>query len=987
MSKEDKGKSYKATLNLPATTFDMRAGLLKKEPVRLAAWADADMYSKVRQARKGAPRYILHDGPPYANGDIHMGHLLNKVLKDFVVRYKTMTGYDAPYVPGWDCHGLPIEARVMSELGADAGDMTRVAIRRKCGAYAAKYIKLQSEQFQRLGIWGEFDNPYITMDPAYEADVLEVFARMVDQGIVYRQLKPVHWSIENRTALADAELEHHDRQDTSVYVLFDAVDPEAVRRDLLGLDAAGPMSLMIWTTTPWTLPANMAVAVHPEIQYAAVSYSDPAGRDRCVIIAADLVEKVFALGGRDGSDHAVVATVSGQQLADFGVTYAHPIAPEKTCTVVMVNYVTLEDGSGLVHTAPGHGVEDYGTGLKYGLDIYCPVLGDGTFDDTVPEFLRGKLVWDANELVCKKLDADGALFYMHKFMHSYPHDWRSKKPTIFRATEQWFIAVDKPMTSTQRTLRDMAMDVARPGSDIGFIPEWGRNRMAGMLESRPDWCISRQRSWGLPIPAFVNAAGEVLMTAASVRAVSEHFGEHGSDSWFDHSPAEILAAWDAAADPDVEDAAKFDPAGLTRQMDIFDVWFESGSSWYAVAMARGLVENVPVDLYLEGSDQHRGWFQLSLLPGLAAAGVCPFKSVLTHGFVVDDKGYKMSKSVGNAVNVQEELSKRGADIMRLWVASVNYQDDIRTSDELIGQIEDAYRKIRNTLRFAMGSCFDFDPASDAVAPAEHSIDRWMRLELDRLTADVLAAYEAFEFHKVYRLIYEFCTVQASSIYMAAVKDRLYCELPSSDRRRATQTVLHEMVMALIPLLAPIMPFTTAEAWENIPNRPKKLPNSVHLVLMPEVNAETAGAYEIRSELRDEANWNADHLTAGPGIVWQRLLAIRDEGLLKLEALRAGGVKNAMDAEVVFRVAPDDDAHRQLLELYLPEMEDLLGVGYARIETGDVADGKRVEIDVVDSRERYDRCARSWKRRPDVGQDPDHPDLSKRDAEVVKALNA
>ena len=984
MAKKDGQVSYKDTVNLPQTEFEMRAGLLTKEPKRLADWAAKDIYGQVRRARAGAPRYLLHDGPPYANGDIHMGHLLNKVLKDIVVRYKTMTGCDSPYVPGWDCHGLPIEAKVMEELGRTAADMDRMEIRRRCQAYAAHYIEVQKEQFQRLGIWGEFDKPYITMDAAYEADVLEVFARMVGEGVVYRQLKPVHWSIENRTALADAELEYYDRQDTSIYVLFPVAEGAAALAEALGLEAEAPLALMIWTTTPWTLPANLAVAVHPDFEYAAARFVGPSGKKQYAVVAKELAGRVFAAAGV--KEYELVGSVSGQKLAGMELSYAHPLVAEKRCPVVTANYVTLEDGTGLVHTAPGHGLEDYGTALRVGLEVYCPVQADGTFDDTVPEFLRGKSVWAANELVCKKLADAGAIFHQEKFTHSYPHDWRSKKPTIFRATEQWFVAVDEPLATAKRTLRDLAMEVAAEGSPVQFVPAWGRNRLAGMLESRPDWCISRQRAWGLPIPAFANAQGQVLLTAASVRAVAAHFRKHGSDCWFTASPKELLSTWNAAQDPDIDDAAAFDPSTLEKQMDIFDVWFESGSSWHAVAEARKLVEKIPVELYLEGSDQHRGWFQLSLLPALAAAGRCPFSAVLTHGFVVDEQGYKMSKSTGNTVNVQDELAKRGADVMRLWVASVNYQDDVRTSDKLIAQIEDAYRKIRNTLRFAMGSCFDFSPARDSVEPAEHSVDRWMALELDQLTREALAAYEAFEFHKVYRLIYEFCTVQASSIYMAAVKDRLYCELPGSPRRRASQTTLHRMLMTLTRLLAPILPFTAEEAWEFIPNRPAEQPASVHLALMPEPEgSDVDQAFEVRPELRDAANWTADLLRDGPAVIWQRLLAIRDEALVQLEALRAGGVKNPLDAEMVFHVAADDEAHRRLIELYLGELEDLLAVGYASLATDLPAGSHTVTAEALDTREKYKRCERSWKRRPDVGSDPDFPDLSARDAAVVKVL--
>ncbi len=995
MAKDNAKNAYKDTLNLPSTAFDMRAGLLQKEPAMLEQWARDGLYARIRQARKDGPRYVLHDGPPYANGDIHMGHLLNKVLKDFVLRYRTMRGYDAPYIPGWDCHGLPIEAKVVDELGTEAARLDRLAIRTQCRQYAEHFIQVQAEQFQRLGIWGTFERPYVTMDPAYESAVLEVFARMVQQGIVYRQLKPVHWSIENRTALADAELEYYDRQDTSVYVNFALAEPEAAGK-LFGLE--GPVEqVMIWTTTPWTLPANRAVTVHPEFTYAAVAYTDAAGNRRVTLVAAELAGRVMALGT---GEFEVLGTCTGAALAEANLHYRQPLDADRLCPIVPANYVTLEDGTGLVHTAPGHGVEDYGTALKHDLEIYCPVKGDGTYDDTVPDFLIGKSVWDANALVCAFLTESGAMFHQHRFTHSYPHDWRSKTPTIFRATEQWFVAVDRPLGDSGRTLRSLALEVAAPEGKARFVPGWGRNRLAGMLESRPDWCISRQRNWGLPIPAFRNAAGELLLTPASVRAVAEHFRQHGSDSWFTHSPAEILGDYDPTDDPDLphkqprtteprgahaglrDVRAAWDPDKLTQEMDIFDVWFESGSSWFAAAVDRGLVAEVPVDLYLEGSDQHRGWFQLSLLPCLATTGRPPFKTVLTHGFVVDEKGYKMSKSLGNTVNVQDELGRRGADVMRLWVSSVNYQDDIRTSDALIAQVEEAYRKIRNTLRFAMGSCFDFDPARHPATPAENSIDRWMRMELNRLIAEVTEAYENFEFHRVYRLIYEFCTVQTSSIYMAAVKDRLYCEAPDSPRRRASQSVLYQTLLALVRLMAPVLPFTCEEAWAHIPNRPADLPDSVHLAEMPAADPEVEQAYAIGSKARDDGQFYADHLQAGPDVTWERLLGLRDQGLAQLEALRSADLKNPLDAEVVFHADPQTDDYR-LVEAYLPELEDMLGVGFARLAP---APGqKRVKIEVIDAREKYPRCARSWKRRPDVGSDADYPDLSARDAAAIKAI--
>ena len=981
-----KSKSYKETLNLPRTDFDMRARLLEKEPAIQARWAAQDLYGQVRRARAGAERFILHDGPPYANANIHMGQALNKVLKDVVVRCKNMTGFDAPYLPGWDCHGQPIEQMIVEKLGEKMATMTPMQIRRSCFVHADKFVKLQSEQFERLGVMGDFQAAYVTMTPEYESAVLEVFARLLEQGLVYRQLRPVHWSIENRTALAEAELEYHEREDDSIYVLFAADDEEALQH-VFGLDEPAPAYLMIWTTTPWTLPANLAVAVHPEFEYSAVKFT-LAGREVVAVIAAELVEPTLAAGGVEKWE--TLASARGAALSDSGIRYRHPLIAEKACPVVPANYVTLEDGTGLVHTAPGHGLEDYGTALKCGLEIYCPVQGDGTFDETAPRFLVGKSVWQANPLVVDALRQGGSLFQHSRVVHSYPHDWRSKTPTIFRATEQWFVAVDRKM-KRGTTLREMAMEACRrPAADggIDFVPGWGRNRLAGMLESRPDWCISRQRSWGLPIPAFYDGDGRVLMTPASVRAVARHFAECGSDSWFTHSAAELLAEYDPSEDSDLPKDFEVNLSALQAGEDIIDVWFEAGSSWYAVAVLRGLIEEVPVDLYLEGSDQHRGWFQLSLLPALGMVGVPPFRTVLTHGFVVTEEGHKMSKSLGNAIDVIEQLSKRGADVLRLWVASQNYQDDVRCSEKLIAQAEDAYRKIRNTLRYCMGACADFDPAVDAAEPEAHSLDRWMRLCLHQLIRDVRAAYENYEFHRAARLMYEFCTVEASSIYMAAAKDRLYCELPASLRRRAGQTVLHETLVAMVKLLAPILPHTAEEAWGHIPHRDPAEPESVHLALMPEVDAEALEVAEnVGADWTESMKFELDTLSPSPVMIWQRLLDLRADGLVKLEALRNAGVKNPLDAEVVFTIAADDAASEAFLEMYLQELEDLLGVGYARIEKAEKAEADSpIAVSVADARDKYGRCARSWKRRPDVGSDPAWPDLSARDAAVMKELS-
>jgi len=986
----DSKTNYKSTLNLPATSFDMRAGLLKKEPLIQAEWAKHGLYGQIRAARDGADRFILHDGPPYANGNIHMGTALNKVLKDMTVRTRTMAGLDAPYVPGWDCHGLPIEQKVLDEMHLSAQTTEPMEIRRRCRSYAEKFAAVQSEQFQRLGVMGDFQNPYITMAPQYEAAVLEVFARLVEQGVVYRQLKPVHWSIENRTALADAELEYHERDDPSVYVALPLTPASSGR---LPGARGRPGSLLVWTTTPWTLPANLAVAVHPDFTYVTLLAETEAGPAAIVVAEGRLEDVVAAL--QAGEDPWLKSCQpgekrTGRQLVEAELEYQHPLADEKRCPVVLADYVTLEDGTGLVHTAPGHGMEDYGTALKYGLEIYCPVQADGTYDDTVPEALRGMSVWDANGKVAEMLAEAGLLAASRTLAHSYPHDWRSKTPTIFRATEQWFVAVDTPLAETGQSLRELAMEACRRDVDDGgveFVPAWGRNRIAGMLESRPDWCISRQRAWGLPIPAFYNEAGRPLLTAASVRAVAAVFAEKGADAWFALSPRQLLAGYDPADDDELEEPRAFAVDKLTCGRDIFDVWFESGSSWSAVAVARDLVDEIPVDLYLEGSDQHRGWFQLSLLPALGDKGMAPFRAILTHGFVVTEAGHKMSKSLGNAIDVIEQLDKRGADILRLWIASQNYQDDVRCSEALIAQAEDAYRKIRNTLRFCMGACSDFDPGHHAAEPADNSVDQWMRMELQVLVRDVRAAFDGYEFHKATRRIYEFCTVQASSIYLSAVKDRLYCESPDAVRRRGAQTVIHELLMTLVKLLAPILPHTCEEAWEHIPFRDTDEPHSVHLAELPDYNEELLRLMEdVRLVNPDLARFSSDEIQVGPAWIWDRLLELRQAGLAKLEALRNAGVKNPLDAEAVFRVATDNDTLASLVDNHLRELEDLLGVGYARIErTDELPDGLAVDVEVFDTRQKYQRCARSWKRRPDVGSSDRYPDLSARDAVVMEEI--
>ena len=637
---------YKSSLNLPTTDFPMKADLVKSEPARLAKWQASDLYGRVQAIHADDPLFTLHDGPPFANGDIHIGHVINKTLKDVILRYKSMTGHRTPYVPGWDCHGLPIEHKIQETLGPKWREMSQAAIREKCFAYAQTYVEKQSEQFQRVGILADWAHPYRTMAPEYESRVLEVFARIVERGLVYQQLKPVNWSIENQTALAEADLEYKDVTDTSVFVEFPSANPGAIKGKF-DLRANARVNFLIWTTTPWTLPANLAISAGPDVEYAFVQFERD-GHLMIDVVAVDLVEKVFA---RANVAHETLATCRGRELE--GLEYQHPFMP-RTGKLVLADYVTTTDGTGLVHTAPGHGDEDYQTGKKYGLDVYCPVLANGRYDSTVPSWLTGLTVWQANPVVVEKLKDLGVLFAAEAYPHSYPHDARSKKPTIYRATEQWFVGVDRPFSvgdESPASIRDRAMRAIE--HDVAFYPEWGQARLRGMLESRPDWVLSRQRAWGLPMPVFVSEQGRVLLDPAAIRAIGKQFAEHGSNVWFERSPAELLAG--------VALPAGFDAATLRKGSDTFDVWFESGNSWFAVVEGRSdQLGHPPADLYLEGSDQHRGWFQLSMLPAIAVTGKPPFKALLTHGFAVKPDGTKVSKSDKEYVKAVDELNRHGA---------------------------------------------------------------------------------------------------------------------------------------------------------------------------------------------------------------------------------------------------------------------------------------------------------------------------------------
>ena len=949
----DANKGYRETLNLPRTSFSMKANLTQREPQLQRQWAEQSIYARIRQARKGRPLYILHDGPPYANGDIHMGTVLNKVLKDFVVKYKTMAGFDVPYVPGWDCHGLPIESKVVGQLGEKAHHVSKLDIRRDCYEYASKYVKVQSRQFQELGIFGDFENPYLTFDPQYEGGILEIFAELVDKSLVYKQLKPIHWSVGCETALAEAELEYKDIQSPSIFVNF-PLEEDAVKK-LKGFQLVEPKEqqvyLMVWTTTPWTLAANLGVAVHPEIDYTILRYKKD-GEKYVSLVAAERVKDVEKAGGLPERQYKVSKkSVKGKYLERL--RYLHPFVENNPTDkdafmVICANYVTTEDGTGLVHIAPGHGLEDYISGQEYGLAVYSPVKDDGCYDDTVPDWLAGRNVLEVDKIVNDHLRNKGLLFAEEEITHSYPHCWRSKMPVIFRATEQWFISVDRDLPGVGKSLRDLSLERIR---NVKWIPAWGRKRIEGMLESRPDWCISRQRSWGLPIPAFTNSVGQTLMTKESVLAVARHIAKYGSDSWFNDSPRQILGE-------DFELPEGFSCEDLQKEENIFDVWFESGCSWYSVCVKQARWP-VPVDLYLEGSDQHRGWFQLSLLPALGATGKEPFKSVLTHGFTVDEKGMKQSKSLGNYVNAQEEVAKYGADILRLWVASVNYQEDVRCSDELIGRTQDSYRKIRNTLRYLLGNIDDFNPHEDAVSYDEmFKIDKWAMQQLQKLIANVSQAYESFAFHKVFSLLHNFCTVEMSSIYMDVLKDRLYCDAADSRSRRSAQTAMYKILDCLVRMLAPILVHTAEEAWTAMKFKSQEL-QSVHLAEMPKVD--------------ESIDWQS----AEPR--WQKIMGLRDEVLRVLEGLRQEQKITSNQQASVAVYCQDEELAGILEDFGLEQFAALCIVSEVKLQKA--AD----ETTVVAQKSSHQKCQRCWNYWPSVGADSEHHDLCKRCVSVVRGV--
>ncbi len=962
--------SYKKTILTPRTDFPMRGDLLELEPRMQKRWAEMDIYGKIRQARAGCEKKVLHDGPPYATGDLHVGTGMNKVLKDFVVRTWTMRGYDSPYLPGWDCHGLPIEHRAEMELGEAFRKLPVAEIRKRCLEYAVRYIDRNRQEFKRLGIFGEWDTPYLTINREYEAGVIDVFAELVARGYVYRSLRPIHWCISCETALAEAELEYDQLTSPSVYVAFPMVDDVG---DVLPAGAGKPVELLIWTTTPWTLPANLAIALHPDLTYSLVRYVHE-GKERFGLLAdgvrtrkiedadgqvveqiqEELLEYVMDTCGVETFER--LGQVEGRALA--GKRYRH-VFVDRVSPVVLADYVTLAEGTGCVHTAPGHGVEDFLTGRECGLEIYSPVNDHGRLTDDVPHF-AGMQVFEADPKIVAHLEQIGALLHSEDYPHRYPNCWRCRNPVIFRATTQWFVDVDRD-GFRQRMLDGIG--------DVQWVPDWGERRIRGMVENRPDWCISRQKSWGVPIPAFYcKGCGELLLDADVVRHVRDLFARDGGDTWFASEADKLL--------PEGTRCARCDGTAFEKETDIFDVWFESGSSHRSV-----LVENDhlswPADMYLEGSDQHRGWFQASLITAMGGYEKPPYRTVLTHGFVVDDQHNKMSKSQGNFVSVGDALEKVGAELMRLWVSSINCQDDIPTSLDLMTRMGDEYRRIRNTFRILLGNLAGFDPQRDDLAAADlEPIDRWVLAELRNVIERCLKAYDAYTFHRVFSTVHNFCTIQLSNVYVDVSKDRMYCDAADSPRRRSGQVAMYRVLDALTRLLAPILVHTTEQVWDHMPG--ERAEPSVHLALMPDPD-----------ELpRDEA-FEAD---------WAELMRIRDSVLPRIQAIRydkkrhspeqiaaEGLVGSSQEIDVRLRT---NGALRDVIERWQAELADLLIVsGVELTDDASVTEpaGSVEDLFVEVRRTGRTRCERCWNYRDSVGDSAEHADLCARCASVVAGL--
>jgi len=928
----------KKSVNLPKTDFSMKANLPTAEPKMLAHWEETGLYERIRTSRAGRKQYVLHDGPPYANGNIHLGTAFNKILKDFIVKSKSMSGFDAPYVPGWDCHGLPIEIKVDAQLGKRKATMSAAAIRAECRAYAAKFVDIHRTEFKRLGVLGRWQDPYLTMSADYEAVIAQAFVDFLHSGCVYKGLKPVHWCTHDRTALAEAEVEYENHTSSAIYVRF------ALKSDAAALDpalAGRSVSVLIWTTTPWTIPANLAISFNPKFEYVAVD--TPQG---ITIVAEGLLPQVAETLGWDST---VIARFPGSKL-DRAV-FRHPFL-ERDSLGLLGDHVTLEQGTGAVHTAPGHGQEDFVVGQRYGLPVYCPVDAAGRLfqaegaDGSLPDELLGKTIWEANPIVIQLLENKKALASHSRFEHSYPHCWRCHNPVIFRATEQWFIGMDR------EGLRTRALEAIKT---VKWFPAWGDDRMSNMIAMRPDWCISRQRVWGVPIIVFYcEDCSEPFTEKEVLERVVAEFRLHTADVWYSKSAAELMGPG--------HQCAKCGGTAFRKESDILDVWFDSGSSHQAVLTAQNALP-WPADMYLEGGDQYRGWFHSSLLIGVGLRNESPYRECATHGWTLDANGRAMSKSIGNVIEPAEIVGKKGADILRLWVASVDFTEDVRMSEVILERLSEAYRKLRNTFRWMLGNLGSFDAATEGVSgEALLGVDAWILVQAEALVQKCTDWYGQYAFHKVYRAIYDFATTDLSAVYFDVAKDRLYTAGPNSRERRSAQTALYRLNLALVRLLAPLLSFTCEEVWKHMKAGTGAL-ESVHLAYFPEASELTEG---LPAEQRDQAN------------DWAQLMTVRDQVLKALDTAREEKViGSSLEAAVV--LTPNRD-FAALLTKHAAELPAWFIV--SQVELNSTA-GEELGIRV--ERARGDKCERCWKFTTDVGSDTHYPTVCAACAAVLRSM--
>jgi len=928
----------KKTLNLPKTDFPMKASLPQNEPKQLEAWQEENIYEQILAAREGKPLFVLHDGPPYPTGTIHLGTGLNKILKDMIVKSKSMAGHRAPYVPGWDCHGLPIETQVEKELGGK-GKVSPAEFRQKCRAYASRYVEQHKRDFKRLGVFGRWNDPYLTMSHEYEATIAGAFLEFMEKGYVYRGRKPVYWCIYDNTALAEAEVEYEDHTSPSIWVAFKVVGGGKGEAAKVGSD----VSAVIWTTTPWTIPHNRALAFHPDYEYVVVSTEK--GK---LLLAAD---RVAAL--QSECDIKQAEELGRFKGRDFeGMKFQHPFLPIQV-PGLLADYVTLDQGSGIVHTAPGHGADDFVSGQKYNLEVYAPLDDNGVYTEGLPEY-KGKDVFTANPIIVKLLGEHGALLGHHPYKHTYPHCWRCHNPVIFRATEQWFIKMDQAAHGAQKTLRQEALEEIH---HVKWIPGWGEDRIYEMIEKRPDWCVSRQRFWGVPIIVFFcEGCGKQLQDFAALRNVVKWFEKEGADAWYKHSPEELLPAGTKCSCG----AEKW-----RKENDILDVWFDSGSSHLSVLKGN----EWPADIYLEGPDQYRGWFHSSLLIAIGIRDKAPYRGVVTHGWTLDEQGRPMSKSLGNVMLPSEICDKWGADLLRLWVASQEYQADVKMSERVMTQLSEAYRKIRNTVRFAMGNLNGFDPSKHALANDQlEELDRWMLERTAELVQKCRGWYAAYEFHRVYHAIHDFCVVDLSAFYYDVLKDRLYTKAPNSKSRRSGQTAVWKITTALVRLLAPVLVFTAEESWKFLPHGPGES-GSVHIAEFPQES-------ELRTGLAPEkAN------------TWEMLAKVRGEVLKALETARNEKklINSGLEAKVLLSADLELKAKlkqhlAQLPGLFIVSQVELMSAGTGEFKS-DIVPGLEVSIQRADGK----KCERCWNFSTHVGENSRYPTVCERCSEAIAEI--